>query len=73
MGILQGAPKDGFGGAVVACNMPESCKFPSLDSCQKRSLGTDNDVDLSPHPAVGLVLQIGNAWKVSQGTWFRKP
>ena len=26
------------GEAVVACDMPEPCKFPSLDSCQKLSL-----------------------------------
>ena len=30
---FQGALKDGFGEAVVACDMPESCTFPSLDSC----------------------------------------
>ena len=30
---LQGALKDGFGEAVVTCDMPEPCKFPSLDSC----------------------------------------
>ena len=35
---LQGALKDGFGEAVVACDMPEPCKFPSLDSCQERFL-----------------------------------
>ena len=29
---LRGALKDGFGKASVACNMPEPCKFPSLDS-----------------------------------------
>ena len=29
---LQSALKDGFGEAVVACYMPETCKFPSLDS-----------------------------------------
>ena len=33
---LQGDPKDGFGEAVLECDMPESIKFPSLDSCQKR-------------------------------------
>ena len=33
---LQAAVKDGFGEAVVACDMPETCKFPFLDSCQKR-------------------------------------
>ena len=27
--------KDGFGEAVVACDMPKPCKFPSLDSCQR--------------------------------------
>ena len=25
---FQGAPKDGFGEAVVACDMPEPCDFP---------------------------------------------
>ena len=30
---LQGALKDGFGEAVMACDMSEPCKFPSLDSC----------------------------------------
>ena len=28
----QGALKDGFGESVVACDMPEPCKFPSLVS-----------------------------------------
>ena len=35
---LQGALKDGFGEAVVICDMPEPCKFLSIDSCQKRFL-----------------------------------
>ena len=25
--IFQGAPKDGFGEAVVACDMPEPCEY----------------------------------------------
>ena len=29
---LQGALKNKFGEAVMACNMSETCKFPSLDS-----------------------------------------
>ena len=33
---LQGSLEDGFGEAVVACDMPEPCKFLSLDRCQKR-------------------------------------
>ena len=35
---LQGVVKDGFGEAVVACDMPEPCKFPSRDSCRKSFL-----------------------------------
>ena len=62
---LQGALKDGFGEAVVACDMPEPCKFPSLDSCQKRFLWTHKEVDLAPHPVVGLVLQIGDTEKIA--------
>ena len=46
---LQDALRDGFGEAV-ACDMPEPCKFPSLDSCQKRFLWTHKEVDLAPHP-----------------------
>ena len=33
---LRGALKDCFGEAVVARDMPEPCKFPSLESCQKK-------------------------------------
>ena len=43
---LQGALKDGFGEAVVAFDMPEPCKFPSLDSCPKNFLWTHNGVDV---------------------------
>ena len=69
---LQVALKDGFVEAVVACEMPAPCKFPSLDSCQKRFLWTHKEVGLAPHLVVGLVRQVGDA-KVSSGTWFRKP
>ena len=61
--ILQGALKDGFGEAVVACDMPELCKFPSLDSCQKRFPWTHKEVDLALHPVIGLMLQVGYAEK----------
>ena len=64
--ILQGALKDGFGEAVVACDMPEPCTFPSLDSCLKRFLWTHKEVDLAPHQIVGHVLQAGDAKKFSQ-------
>ena len=70
---LQGALKDGFGEAVVACDMPEPCKFPSLDSCQKKFLWTYEEVDLVPHPVVGLVLQVGDKEKFPHAFEFRKP
>ena len=47
----------------MACDMPESCKFPSLDSCQKRFLWTHKEVDLAPHPVVGLMFQVGDTKK----------
>ena len=47
--------KNGFGEAVVACDTPELCKFPSLDSCQKTFPWTYKEVDVAPHPVVGLV------------------
>ena len=62
---FQGAMKSGFGEAVVACDLPEPCKFPSLDSCQKKFLWTHKKTDLVPHPFICLVLQLGDT-----GTWF---
>ena len=56
-------PERWFGEAVVACNMPEPCKFPSIDSCQKRFLWTHKEVDLALHPDVGLVLQVEDVEK----------
>ena len=66
----QGALKDGFGESVVTRDMPEPCKFPSLDSCQKRFLWTHKGVDLAPHPVVGLVLQVGDAERFPQALGF---
>ena len=60
---LRDALKDGFGEAVVACDMPEPCKFPSLDSCQKRFPWTHKEVHLAPYPIVGLMLQVGDTEK----------
>ena len=67
---LQGALKDGFGEAVVACDMSKPCKYPSLDSCQKRFLWIHKEVDLGPHPVVGLVLKVGDAEKFLQALGF---
>ena len=68
---LQGALKDGFGEAVMACDMPKPCRFLSLDWCQKRFLWTHKEVDLPPHPVVGLVLQVGDAEKFLQALGFK--
>ena len=53
---LQRALNNGFREAVMACDMPEPCKLPSLDSCQKRLMWIHKGVDLAPHPIVGPVL-----------------
>ena len=70
---LQGVLNDSFAEAVVACDMPEPCKFPSPDSCQKRFLWTHKEVDLPPHPVVGLVLQVEDAKKFPQALGFKIP
>ena len=61
-------PGDGFEEAVVTrdmtkpCELPtKPCELPSLDSCQNRFLWAHKEVDLAPHPVVGLVLQVGDA------------
>ena len=68
--ILQGAPKDGFGDAVMVCDMPESCKFPSLNSCQRRFQWSHKEVDLAPHTVVGLVLKVGDTKKFPRALGF---
>ena len=45
---------------------PEPCKFPSLDSCQKRLLRSSKEADLVPHPVVGLVLKVRDAERFSK-------
>ena len=67
---LQGALKNGFGETAVACDMPEPFKLPSLDSCQKRFLWTNKEVDLASHPVVGLVLQEEDVKKFPQALSF---
>ena len=48
------------------CDIPEPCKFPSLDSCQKRFPWTHKEVDLALHPIVGLVLKVAHWEKFPQ-------
>ena len=68
---LKGALKDGFWEAVIVCDMSEPCKFPSLDSCQKRFLWTNKGVDLDLYPVVRLVLQVGHAKRFPQALGFK--
>ena len=68
---LQGALKDSFRQAVLACDMLELCKFLSLNSYLKRFLWTHWEVDLAPHPVVGLVLQVGDTEKFPQALGFK--
>ena len=53
----------------MTCDMPEPRNFLSLDSCHKRLLWTQKEVDLSPHPVFGLVLQV-NMEKLPQARSF---
>ena len=55
----------------MVCDMPEPCKFPSLDSCQKSFLWTHKKVDLAPHPAIGLVLQVGDTAEFPHALGFQ--
>ena len=54
----------------MVCGMPEPCKCPPIDSCQKTFLWIHKGVDHAPHPAVGLVLQVGDAEKFPQALGF---
>ena len=53
-----------------SCDMPEPCKFPSLDSSHKRFLRIIKEVDLDPHPVAGLMLQVEDAQTFSQALGF---
>ena len=54
----------------MVCHMPEPCKFPFLDSYQKRFLWTHEEVDFVPHPVVGLMLQVGDTEKFPHALGF---
>ena len=43
------------------CDMLEPCRFPSLNSCQRRFQWSHKEVDLAPHTVVGLVFLVGDA------------
>ena len=55
-----------FGEAVLVCDVPKPCKFPSIYSCQNKFMWIHKAVDLAPNPVIGLVLQIGDEEKFSQ-------
>ena len=54
----------------MACDMPEPCRFPSLNSGQKKFLWTHKEADLAPNPVASLVLQVGAAEKFPQALGF---
>ena len=54
----------------MACDMPEPCKFPSLDSRQKSFLWTHREADLVPHPVVGLVLLVEDLMHLVSKAWI---
>ena len=54
----------------MACDMPEPCEFPFLDSCQKKFLWTHKEVDLALHAVVGLVFQVGDMEKFPHALSF---
>ena len=62
---LHGALMDGLRKTVTVCDIPEACKFPSLDSCQKRFPQIHKEVDLAPGSAPNrcVVVQVGDAEK----------
>ena len=62
--------KDGFRETVVACDMPEPCKFLSVASCQKRFLWIHKEVDLAQRLVVVLVLQVGDTEKFLHALGF---
>ena len=66
LSTLQGVLQDGFGEAVMAPDMTESCDFPALDSCQKRFLWAQKEIDLALYPVTGLVPQVGDAHTLCQ-------
>ena len=51
-------------------DMPKTCKFPFLDSCQKRFLWTPKKLDLAPYRFIGLVFHIGSVEKFPQALGF---
>ena len=67
---FQGDLKEGFGEAVMARDSTESCEFPSQDSCQKTFLWTHKEVELTPLPVVGPVLNVADAKKFPQALGF---
>ena len=56
----------------MACDMPDPCKFLSLDNCQKRFLWTHRGVDPTPHTVVGLVLEGGGTEKSPHALGFER-
>ena len=62
---LQGAQKDGFGEAVVTCEIHEPCEFPFFDSCQNGFLWAHKEFDLAPlhiYKLFFLLIYLHTTW-----------
>ena len=62
---------NGFGEAVLPCDVPQPCKFSFLDSGQKRFLWTHKEVALAPHLVFGLVLHVGDTVNFPHALGFK--
>ena len=49
---------------------PNHANFRLSTVCQKRFLWTHKEVDIAPHPGIGLVFQVGDVEKFPQGLGF---
>ena len=72
---LQSALQDGLGEAVMVCDMPEPCKFTSLDSCY---LLEEAPVDPQGSwscaaPTHWSCAPSRRCGEVASGTWSQKP
>ena len=68
----QDVLRDSSGEAVVECELPKLCEFPSPDSCQKQLLWTQGSRSCSARNRWSCDPS-SRSGEVSPGAWFRKP
>ena len=67
----QGALEEGVREVLVVYDKPIPCKFPSLDSCQKRFMWAPKAVDAAPHQVTGLVLHVEDVEKFFKAHFWK--